>query len=191
VANGKLPAAPGSALAAFMLLTAFTAAAAGPRTPWTGGIVASTRGFSEDSAFLPGEYMDLGLFLDPFQLQAMNPSASLRWVLPLFPFDAHRSLVSLGVELDLVLIRHHPLRVLLAQASAMAPSLGAAWLWNPRLGQFEGGVQLTANLLRLRTGDARYAFLSPELLLDGEFSVSGWGLRLFDFSYFMFQEFRQ
>jgi hypothetical protein len=171
---------------AFLLLFALSPVRAGPRSPWTGGIVASTRGFSVDSAYLPGEYMDLGVFLDPFQLPVMNPSASVRWVLPLFPFAAERSLVSLSLELDLVLIRSHPLRGLLAQASALAPSLGVAWLWNPRLGQFEGGLQLTANLLRLRTGDARYAFMSPELLFDGEYAYAGWGLRLFDFSYFMF-----
>ncbi len=171
---------------AFLLIVALSPAVAGPRLPWIGGIVASTRGFSADSAFLPGEYVDLGVFLDPFQLPVMNPSASVRWVLPMFPFDPGRSLLSLGLELDLVLIRSHPLKGLLAQASALAPSLGVAWLWNPRLGQFEGGMQLTANLLRLRTGDARYAFLSPELLLDGDYAFAGWGLHLFDFSYFMF-----
>jgi hypothetical protein len=169
-----------------LLLAAFHTAAAGPRTPWTGGMVVSTRGFSADSAFLPGEYFDLGVFLDPLQLPVLNPSASLHWILPLFPFAPGRSLVALGLELDLVLIRPHPLQGLLAQATALAPSMGIAWLWDPQAGAFQDGMQLTANLLRLRTGDARYAFLSPELLLDGDFSISGWGLHLFDFSYFMF-----
>jgi hypothetical protein len=186
VVDKKHLAAPGSILMAFLLLMALFPAMAGPRPPWTGGIVVSTRGFSEDSSFLPGEYVDLGVFLDPLQLPILNPSASLRWVLPLFPFAPDRSLVSLGVELDLVLFRPHPLQGLIAQASALAPSIGASWLWDPGTGQFQAGMQVTANILRIRTGDARYSFLSPELLLDGDYAIVGWGLHLFDFSYFMF-----
>ena len=169
-----------------MLFLSPVPASASPRSPWIGGIVASTRGFSEDSGHPPGEYLDLGLFLDPFQFGFLNPSASLRLVLPLFPFGPERSMAAFGIDLDLVSLRFHSLRGLLDQASALSPGLAASWTFGLPEGILAGELILTARVLRLKTGDARYSFLSPELILGEGFAVSGWGLRLFDFAYFMF-----
>jgi hypothetical protein len=172
-------------LCLLLVFFSFTAAAA-PRLPWTGGFVTSTRGFSGSSEHLPGEYLDLGVFLDPFQRSFLNPSASMRMVLPLFPLDTGRAMVALGLDLDLLSFRNHPLRSITAQTSALSPALAAAWSFRIRDGFLGGDLYLTAHLLRLRTGDASYSFLSPELILDAGFTMTGWGLRLYDFSFFLF-----
>ncbi len=168
-----------------LLFFSFTASAA-PRLPWTGGFVTSTRGFSASSEHLPGEYLDLGIFLDPFQRSFLNPSASMRMVLPLFPLDTGRAMVALGLDLDLLSFRNHPLRSITAQASALSPALAASWSFRIQDGFLDGDLYLTAHILRLRTGDASYSLLSPELILDAGFNLTGWGLRLYDFSFFLF-----
>lgn len=171
----------------FTLLSLFSfTAAAAPLLPWSGGFVTSTRGFSESSGQPPGEYLDLGVFLDPFQRPFLNPSASVRMVIPLFPLDTGRSMVAVGLDLDLMSFRNHPLRSIMAQSSALSPALAAAWSFRLQDGLLHGDLYLAAHLLRLRTGDASYSLLSPELILGDGFTVTGWGLRLYDFSFFLF-----
>ncbi|OHD25812.1 MAG: hypothetical protein A2Y38_04975 [Spirochaetes bacterium GWB1_59_5] len=128
----------------------------------------------------------MGVFLDPFQRPFLNPSASMRMIIPLFPLDTGRSMVAVGLDLDLMSFRNHPLRSIMAQTSALSPALAAAWSFRLQDGFLHGDLYLTAHLLRLRTGDASYSLLSPELILGDGFTLSGWGLRLYDFSFFLF-----
>ncbi len=133
-----------------------------------------------------GEYFDLGLFVEPFRLKFLNPSASVRSLIPVFPFRPGSSMVELGVDIDLFSLRNHPLKGIMRQESALGPALAASWAFEPFRGISSGTLCLTAHVLRLRTGDARYNLLSPELLFDSGLDLSGWGLRLFEFSYFLF-----
>lgn|GEM_PF-3177753 len=172
--------------AAAIVVAAAAPVAAEPRSPWLGGSVVSVRGFSEDSGLPAGEYFDLGLFVEPFRLKFLNPSASVRSLIPQFPFRPGSSMIEFGVDIDLFSLRDHPLKGIMRQESALGPALAASWAFEPSRGIAAGTLCLTAHALRLRTGDARYNLLSPELLLDSGLNPSGWGLRLFEFSYFLF-----
>lgn len=171
---------------AAMLFLSAASVSAKPYSPWLGGSVVSTRGFSDDSGFPAGEYANLGLFIDPFQHGFLNPSASIRWLTSLFPFHPETSMIEFGVDIDLFSFRNHPLKGIMYQNSALGPALAASWAFSPSQGIASGDLFLTVHILRLRTGDARYNLLSPELLLRGGHELAGWGLRLFEFSYFLF-----
>jgi len=175
---------PASRLA--LSVTALLAVAAEPRSPWIGGSVVSARGFSESTGMPAGEYCDLGLFVEPFRLGFLNPSASVRFLTPLFPFRPGSSMVGLGLDVDLFSLRNHPLGGIMAQESALGPALAVSWAFEPSRGLAPGILCVTAHVLRLRTGDARYSLLSPELVFEGGRELTGWGLRLFEFSYFLF-----
>jgi len=172
--------------AAAIVVAAAAPVAAEPRSPWLGGSVVAVRGFSESTGMPAGEYSDLGLFVEPFRLVFLNPSASVRWLTPVFPFRPGSSMVEFGVDIDLFGFRNHPLKGIMQQESALGPALAASWAFEPFRGISSGTLCLTAHALRLRTGDARYNLLSPELLFDSGLDLSGWGLRLFEFSYFLF-----
>lgn len=175
---------------AALLAAAALPTSAEPRSPWLGGVLFSTKGFSEDSSHAAGEYLDLGLFVDPFDFAVLRPSASLRLIVPLFPFDAGRIEGAAGLDLELFGLRKHPLRAIMAQASAYAPALSAARSFSfvePLSGEWAVG----AHPIRLRTGDARYSFLSPELRFGPGFEPAGWSLKLFEFSYLIFTEARR
>lgn len=172
---------------AALLAAAALPALADPGSPWLGGVVISTSGYSDGSAHAAGEYLDLGLFVDPFDLAFLRPSASLRLIVPLFPFDAGRTEGAAGLDLELFSLRRHPLRAIMAQASAYAPALSATRSFSfvdPARGEWAIG----AHPIRLRTGDARYSFLAPELLFGPGFEPAGWSLKLFEFSYMIFEE---
>lgn len=172
---------------AALLAAAASPVTADPRSPWLGGVVFSTRGYSEGSAHAAGEYLDLGLFVDPFELAVLRPSASLRLIVPLFPFDAGRIEGAAGLDLELFGLRRHPLRAIMAQASAYAPALSASRSFS-FLDPLSGEWAIGAHPIRLRTGDARYSFLAPELLFGPGFEPAGWSLKLFEFSYLIFEE---
>lgn len=162
-------------------------ALAEPDSPWLGGVVLASKGYSVDSAHPAGEYLELGLFVDPLELGFLRPSASIRLTLPLFPFDPGRIDCSVGIDLELFSVRRHPLRPIMAQASAYAPALTAArcfLLSDPASGEWAFG----AHPLRLRTGDARYCFLSPALRFGQGFAPAGWSLQLFEFSFLIIEE---
>lgn len=159
----------------------------GPGPFWWGGSYVASRGFASGSGLGEGEFLDLGLFIEPFQSRFLSPALAAGALLPLFPFEPAGARLWVGVDLVLFSLRRHPFAVLVDQTSWLCPSLGAYWL-APAFGAAggDGGlVTFSAAPLRLRTGDARYSLLAPELVSRGGGAVS-WGLRVFELWYFLF-----
>ena len=175
-----------SVIAVLSLACLAAVAVAEPKPVWLGGTIIASRGFSADTGFAAGEYLEIGAFLDPMQAPAFDPILSMTVLLPLFPFDPSKALVGANLDLVLMSLKRHPFSGVVDQANRFCPSIGASWYFRPGSPLADGWLFLTAYPLRLRTGDALYSLLAPEWLLRGGSESMGWGLRVFEFAYFWF-----
>lgn len=151
--------------------------------PWLGGLAWSNEGFAD---WLPGaqaEWMGLRVFIDPFQASFLNPSLHTGVLFPLFPLEPASGFLQVGLQLSLAggQARHAQLfgQFVRYEPAVQGFALYAFGSVRPEL------YRLSPAWLRFRSGDGAYAFLLPAFYFDEVLRYRGWGLALFDFSYFL------
>jgi hypothetical protein len=156
----------------------------GEARPWTGGLFVESCGFAEAAFLPPAACLSAGLFLEPLALRAVNPAVFVGILVPAAPCQGENLALRTGLALTLFDARLPWLLRTFYAALRWSPAIGAGLLY-----RLDGsGLRFTvaASPLRLRAGDAIFTLCSPELLLDEQAGIRGWGLVLFQAALFLF-----
>ncbi|MFA5852693.1 MAG: hypothetical protein WC820_08330 [Spirochaetales bacterium] len=144
----------------------------------------SMEGFSSP-LFSASEYADFSASIEVSPRDAINPAFSMHYLLPANPLAIGDSLAGISIDLTLFYLEDHPLAWMSPRKTSLAPQLSAAaYVPIADLGNLRYTVSLSP--FRLFAGYGYFSIGAFSLVLDPSFTVSGWGLRLFDFSYLKF-----
>lgn len=150
---------------------------------WWGGFSLGNLGWTSGTD--TGEIGQVSLYIDPLQGNFLSPSLYLDMGAPLFPPAPDR--FSWGGRLFVTLFtwKDHPGARFLDQRNWYSPA-AAAGITIP--GSDPGALQYLGEIhpWRIRTGDGTYSFFPLVVAWDGDFRYTRWGIRLFEFSYFLF-----
>jgi len=170
-----------------LLLLAFFSASAFPafaKEKVTYYYSVSMEGFSSP-LFSAAEYTDFSASIEFASREEMNPAFSMHYLLPANPLSIGDSLAGLSIDLTLFYLGDHPLAWMSPRKTSLAPQLSvAAYVPIADLGNPRYTVSLSP--FRLFAGYGYFSVGAFSLVLDPSFTVRGWGLRLFNFSYLVF-----
>jgi len=142
------------------------------------------QGFSVPGLTDEGEYVNLGVGIDPFQTDGASCAFGLHWLFPFNPFDIAASRIGFSVDLTIGRFFRHPLGALFVRKVSLAPMIGLAGYVQPAS---PGSPMLLVSCqpLRFFSGDGYYSAAAVDIAFDANLQYRGWGLRLFDFTYFI------
>ena len=168
-----------------ILLLMVTTLAPLPGAPvWSGGYRYGLAGYDGLQPFSSAEYLEVGLFMEPFDWSMLNPRIALGAQIPLVPLSQELVWLNLQLEFPLVTIKDNLLDKLLRHESDFIPSLQVEALFSPWDG-LPVFVVLAAKPFSWFFGDKTVTLLSPRMYWNPLSEQLGWGLRLFEFSQFL------
>ena len=169
-------------LLAVFFIFSFPVAAGSP--VWVGGYQVGLEGYGQGRPFFAGEYLQAGLFLEPFNLKVLNPSVSATVLVPLFPQTIEPTWIELQVGLELFSIKNHPVDALLIRDSHLVPSVHAGILFNPQ--DFsQSMITMTLQPFSFFFGEKTIRLLGLRFHYNVGSASYGWGLRVFEISQFL------
>jgi hypothetical protein len=150
---------------------------------WWGGFSLGNLGWNSGGE--TGEMGQVSLYLDPLQGDFLSPSLYLDAGVPLFPPALDQ--FSWGGRLVVTLFtwKNHPGALFFDQKNWYSPALSAG-ITMSGTGAEEPQYLGEIHLARIRTGDGTYSFFPLVFALDRDFQYIRWGVRIFEFSYFLF-----
>lgn len=157
-----------------------------PATPvWKGGFSLAASGYSSECDFARAEYVDLALFIDPWQTKFLSPSFHLDLSIPALPFSPDKTLLGTHIGVRLFVKEKHIFKALMTENHFFAPSLDAGLLFSPVA---DGGLKyrITIYPLKFYSGDGHYTFFAFSWITNTDFQYQGWGIKLFEFSLYLF-----
>jgi len=142
------------------------------------------QGFSAPGLADEGEYVNLGVGIDPFQTAGASCAFGLHWLFPFNPFNIAASRIGLSVDLTIGRFLQHPLNALFMRKVSLAPMVSLSGYIQPASA---GSPMLlvTCQPLRFFSGDGYYSAAAVDIAFDAGLQYRGWGFRLFDFTYFI------
>jgi hypothetical protein len=151
---------------------------------WIGGYRYSLSGYDGSNSFSSAEYLEIGLFIEPFNWRVLNPRIALSTQIPLVPSGSEPVWFDLQVEIPLFTFKDNPLDALLRHESDFIPSLQIEAMFNPWAspGVF---IVVAAKPFSWFFGDKTVTLLSPRMYWNPHLDYLGWGLRLFEISQFL------
>jgi hypothetical protein len=135
--------------------------------------------------FSSAEYAEFSASVASARTAPAAIALSMRFSLPLNPFSLAGSLAGLSVDLTPFKLLSHPFAWMSPRQTALAPLISFAAM-APVADLKDLWYVATLSPLRLYSGDGYFAAGALELVLSGDFAVRGWGIRLLEFSYFVF-----
>jgi hypothetical protein len=151
---------------------------------WLGGYQVGVEGYGQGGPFFAGEYLQAGLFIDPFDWNVMNPLASVAFLVPVFPQTIEPTWIELQVGLELFSIKNHPVDAILTRESDLVPSLHAGILFNPQ--DFSQSIiTMTLQPFSFFFGEKTIRLLGLRVHYNVGSSSYSWGLRIFEISQFL------
>ena len=144
----------------------------------------SMEGFSSPF-FSAAEYADFSASIEFAPREDLNPAFSMHYLLPANPLSIGDSLAGISLDLTLFYLGNHPLAWMSPRTTSLAPQVSAA-AYVPIADPENLRYTLSFSAFRLFAGYGYFSFGALSLVLDSSFALSGWGLRLFDFSYLRF-----
>lgn len=151
---------------------------------WTGGYRYGLAGYDGLEPFSSAEYLELGLFIEPFNWRVLNPRMALSAQIPLVPPSEEPLWLNLQVEVPLFTIKDNPLDKMLRHESDCIPALQVEVLFSP-WDSSKIFIILAAKPFSWFFGDKTATLLSPRIYWSPSSETFGWGLRLFEFSQFL------
>lgn len=151
---------------------------------WTGGYRYALAGYDGLLPFSSAEYLEVGLFLEPFHWNVLNPRIALSAQIPLVPLTDEPIWLDLQVELPLFTVKDNPLDRMLRHESDFIPALQVEALVNP-WDSPQAFIVLAAKPFSWFFGDKTVTLLSPRMYWNPPSNQLGWGLRLFEISQFL------
>ena len=144
----------------------------------------SMEGFSSP-LFSAAEYTDFSASIEFAKGSALNPAFSMHYLLPTNPFSIGDSLAGIGIDITLFYLGDNPLSWMSPRKTSLAPMISAT-AYVPIADLESLRYTLSLSPLRLFAGYGYFSVGAFSLVLDPSFTVNGWGLQLFDFSYLVF-----
>ena len=150
------------------------------------------QGYAAPDLLLDAEYLNFGLGIDPVQSPFVSAALGLHWLLPFNPWEFDASYLGLSCDVTFGRYLEHPFGKLFVRRVSLAPmvSLGAyVQPFGEKAGQSGAGKEIfliSCQPLRFFSGDGYYTMGAFDIVLDGHLKYGGWGVRLFDFSYFFY-----
>ncbi|MCE5255412.1 MAG: hypothetical protein LLF89_01030 [Spirochaetaceae bacterium] len=142
------------------------------------------QGFSAPGLLADGEYLNLGIGIDPFQTEFASPALGLHWLFPFNPLDIEDSRIGLSLDLTIGRFLGHPLGRLFVRKTSLSPMLSLAGYAS--LGTAASPLlMLSCQPLRFFSGDGYYSAAAIDIAFDSSLQYRGWGIRLFDFTHFI------
>ena len=151
---------------------------------WTGGYRYGLAGYDGLIPFSSAEYLEVGLFLEPFDWSVLNPRFALSAQIPLVPPSQAPVWLNLQVEFPLVTIKDNLLDKVLRHESDFIPALQVEALFNLWDGTHTY-IVLAAKPFSWFFGDKTVTLLSPRIYWNPLSEQLGWGLRLIEISQFL------
>ncbi len=172
-----------SLLGILSLLTFMLSPLSGSPT-WTGGYRYALAGYDGLEPFSSAEYLEVGLFIEPFDWSMLNPRVAVGAQLPLVPLGNEPVWLNLQVEVPVGRIKDHFIDGLLRHESDFIPSLQVEALFSPWDGS-KTFLVLAAKPFSWFFGDKTVTLLSLRMYWNPSSDDLGWGLRLFEISQFL------
>ncbi len=170
-------------LTVFLLMVTILSPLQGAQV-WTGGYRYGLAGYDGSNPFSSAEYLELGLFIEPFNWRMLNPRMALSAQIPLVPPGSEPVWLDLQVEIPLLIIKDNPLDALLRHESDFIPSLQVEAMFSPWASS-EVFIVVAAKPFSWFFGDKTVTLLSPRMYWNLQSAQLGWGLRLFEISQFL------
>ncbi len=151
---------------------------------WLGGYQVGVDGYGQGGPFFAGEYLQAGLFIDPFDWNVLNPLVSAAFLVPLFPQTDEPTWIDLQLGLELFSIKNHPVDAMLTRDSHLVPSLHAGILLNFQ-DLSQSLITMTFQPFSFFFGEKTIRLLGVRFHYNVGSSSYGWGLRIFEISQFL------
>ncbi|HOV94549.1 MAG TPA: hypothetical protein PK759_07000 [Spirochaetales bacterium] len=150
------------------------------------------QGYAAPDLLLDAEYLNFGLGIDPVQSPFVSAALGLHWLLPFNPWEFDASYLGLSCDVTFGRYLAHPFGKLFVRRVSLAPMVSFGAYVQPfgeKAGQSGAGKEIfliSCQPLRFFSGDGYYTMGAFDIVLDGHLKYGGWGVRLFDFSYFFY-----
>lgn len=135
--------------------------------------------------FSDAEYSDLSLSVRTPGTGNMKPALTAHWLVPVNPLSIGDSLAGLSCDLTLFHLKRHPFSRLSMRNTTLAPMTGIA-VFVPVADPGEVHFAVSFYPVRLFSGDMYFSAGAFSIVLDKSLSFEGWGMKLFEISYFLF-----
>ncbi len=170
-------------LALFFVVVISTAAAetAAKFTDWQISLAVSSEGYAAPGYFDEDVYAGISIGWEPFQFLHCDPMITAGILFNGGAESAESVFFQTGVVVELFSLHKHPLSVLFTRPSTMTPALEFS-LIIPNTGFDDLNFRLGAAPLRFSFGYGSVSLFEPQILLNSDFSLNGWGVRLFSFT---------
>lgn len=157
------------------------------------------QGYAAPDLLPDAEYVNFGLGIDPVQSPFVSAALGLHWLLPFNPWEFDASYLGLSFDVTFGRYLAHPFGKLFVRRVSLAPMVSFGAYVQPfgakaaqgGAGAAQGGAGkemflFSCQPLRFFSGDGYYTMGAFDIVLDGHLKYGGWGVRLFDFSYFFY-----
>jgi len=155
------------------------------QSPWIWGYSVSLDGFSSQTKLHPQEHLGFHLFIDPFGKEPFLPDISAGILLPTGVNSSGHIFYDVQIGLPVLSLDDHPFSGLLRRESTLIPGISAGVMFG---GKLQGRPVISASLepVSLYFGDRILRFLGIRITYCIKEQTTGWGLRIFDLSHFLF-----
>ncbi len=149
---------------------------------WTWGYRVTLDGFST----LPeNEYLGAHIIVDPLQGKTFSPFLSAGVLMPVFSGPIKESYLEVSGGVTLFHLHDHPLDSLFLRRSTLAPKIEAGMI-APVHAFSQSLISVTASPVTFFFGGRTVSILGLRYLRDLGKQQSGWGVRLFDITHYLF-----